>query len=173
MLIAYANGVMVLWDASEDRIILIRGHKDMELKRKEVASYPNAPKDEHVDHRLDNEQEDKEISSVSWASSDGSVVVVGYVDGDIMFWDLPASDSLKDQKAKKVSNNVVKLRLSSADRRFPIIVLHWCANKSLKNSGGNLFVYGGDEIGSEEVLTVSFIHIVSILQTWFNSYCNK
>ncbi|KAE9614991.1 putative transcription factor WD40-like family [Lupinus albus] len=153
LLIAYENGVMVLWDASEDRIVLIRGYKDTELKRKNVASFPNDTKDELPDDQLDHEEEDKEICSVSWASSDGSVVVVGYVDGDIMFWDLSTADSPSGQ-AQKVSKIVIKLQLSSADRRLPVIVLHWCAAESLNNSGGQLFVYGGDEIGSEEVLTV-------------------
>ncbi|OIW16196.1 hypothetical protein TanjilG_18911 [Lupinus angustifolius] len=153
LLIAYENGVMVLWDASEDRIVLIRGYKDTELKRKNVTIFPNDPKDELSDDQLDHEEEDKEICSVSWASSDGSVVVVGYVDGDIMFWDLSTADSPSGQ-AQKVSKIVIKLQLSSADRRLPVIVLQWCATKSLNNSGGQLFVYGGDEIGSEEVLTV-------------------
>ena len=151
---------MVLWDASEDRVVLIRGYKDIELKRKEMASYPNDPKNEHSADKLDHEVE-KEISSVSWASNDGSIVVVGYVDGDIMFWNLSTADSPPDQKAEKSASNVVKLQLSSADRRLPIIVLHWCANKSLNNRG-ELFVYGGDEMGSEEVLTVSFLLIWAI-----------
>ncbi|KAG5064399.1 hypothetical protein JHK85_005582 [Glycine max] len=149
LLIAYENGLMVLWDASEDRIVLIRGHKDIKLKRKIVTSYPNDSRVQLSDDKLDHEEEDKEISSVSWASNDGSVVVVGYVDGDIMFWDLSTADFPPDQQVERLSNNVVKLQLSSADRRLPIIVLHWCAN----NSGGKLFVYGGHEIGSEEVLT--------------------
>ncbi|KAK7300521.1 hypothetical protein RJT34_11367 [Clitoria ternatea] len=154
LLLAYENGMMVLWDASEDRIVLIRSHKDIKLMRIKVASYPNDHKVEHSDDKLVEEEEDKEISCVSWASNDGSVVVVGYVDGDMMFWDLSTADSLLDRQAKKMSNNVVKLQLSSAERRLPIIVTHWCANKSPKKSGGKLFVYGGGEIGSEEVLTV-------------------
>lgn len=150
LLIAFENGLMVLWDASEDRIVLIRGHKDIKLKKEIVTSYPNDPRVQLSDDKLDHEEEDKEISSVSWASNDGSVVVVGYVDGDIMFWDLSTADFPLDQQVKGLSNNVVKLQLSSADRRLPIIVLHWWAD----NSGGKLFVYGGHEIGSEEVLTV-------------------
>ncbi|XP_004491029.1 uncharacterized protein [Cicer arietinum] len=153
LLVAYENGMMVLWDASEDRIVLTRGHMNIELKTKKVACYSSDPKDEHSDDKLELE-EDKEISSVSWASKDGSVVVVGYVDGDIMLWDLSTADSPIDQEDKKMSNNVVKLQLSSADRRLPIIVLHWRANGPLNSSGGELFVYGGDEIGSDEVLTV-------------------
>ncbi|CAJ2653416.1 unnamed protein product [Trifolium pratense] len=153
LLVAYENGVLLLWDAYEDRIVLIRDHKDIELKRKKVTSYLDDPKNEHSDDKLEHEEEDKEISCVSWASSDGSVVVVGYVDGDIMFWNLPTADSPIDQD-KKMSNNLVKLQLSPSDRRLPIILLHWCANKSWISSGGELFVYGGEKIGSEEVLTV-------------------
>ncbi|TKY56876.1 Syntaxin-binding protein 5 [Spatholobus suberectus] len=41
LLIAYENGLMVLWDVSEDQIVLIRGHKDIKLKRQIVASHPN------------------------------------------------------------------------------------------------------------------------------------
>ena len=77
---------MVLWDASEDRIVLIRGHKDIKLKRKIVTSYPNDSRVQLSDDKLDHEEEDKEISSVSWASNDGSVVVVGYVDGEYDFY---------------------------------------------------------------------------------------
>ncbi|XP_050904243.1 lethal(2) giant larvae protein homolog SRO77 isoform X2 [Lathyrus oleraceus] len=153
LLVVYENGVMVLWDALEDQIVLIRDHKNIKLKINQVSSYSDEPKDEHSDDKLELE-EDKEISCVSWASNDGSVVAVGYVDGDIMFWDLSTANAPIDQEDKKMSNNVVKLQLSSADRRLPIIILHWCTNKSLSSSGGELFVYGGHEIGSEEVLTV-------------------
>ncbi|XP_072055150.1 uncharacterized protein [Arachis hypogaea] len=154
LLMAYENGLIVLWDSSEDKIVQIRGQKDSELKIERVTSYSNDPKDDSSDNKLDNEEEDKEISCVSWASNDGSVVVVGYVDGDIMFWDLSNADSSSNHQSQKLSNNVVKLQLSSAARRLPIIFLHWCANKSFGNNGSQLFVYGGDEIGSEEVLTV-------------------
>ncbi|WVY89874.1 hypothetical protein V8G54_035388 [Vigna mungo] len=150
LLIAYENGLMVLWDASKDRIVLMRNHKDIKLKRKIVASYLNGPRPQLSNDELDHEEQEKEISSLSWASNDGSVVVVGYVDGDIMFWDLSNANFPQDQQVKTLSNDVVKLQLLSADTRLPITVLHWLAN----NKGGKLFVYGGCEIGSEEVLTV-------------------
>ncbi|ESW13751.1 hypothetical protein PHAVU_008G223200 [Phaseolus vulgaris] len=150
LLIAYENGLMVLWDASKDRIVLIRNNKDIKLKRTIVASYPNDVRLQLSDDKVDREEQEKEISSLSWASNDGSVVVVGYVDGDIIFWDLSSADFSLDQQLKRLSNDVVKLQLSSSDRRLPITDLRWWAN----NNGGKLFVYGGYEIGSEEVLTV-------------------
>lgn len=53
-------------------------------------------------------------------------------------------------------HQMLKLQLSSAEKRLPIIVLHWLDNsKSRNHRGGQLLVYGGDEIGCEEVVTVS------------------
>lgn len=147
--------MLVLWDASEDKVVLIRGHRDLELKDKEMDSRPNNT--DKLDHK-----EEKEISSICWASNNGSVIAVGYVDGDIMFWDLSSADSSTGQQAQKMSNHVVKLQLSTADRRLPVIVLQWCADRSNNNKGGLLFVYGGDEIGSQEVLTVSSMLTVAI-----------
>ncbi|KAI5429454.1 hypothetical protein KIW84_034161 [Lathyrus oleraceus] len=97
---------------------------------------------------------DKEISALCWASSDGSILAVGYLDGDILFWNLSSAAPSKGQQTTS-SKNVVRLQLSNAERRIPVIVLQWSNNhKSHNDCTGQLFVYGGDEIGSEEVLTV-------------------
>ncbi|KAL5734318.1 hypothetical protein ACOSP7_032179 [Xanthoceras sorbifolium] len=152
LLIAYDNGWIVLWDVSEDKVVLVRGNKDLQLKGETVVHSSQSVRPELSENLQDSEQAEKEISALCWASTDGSVLAVGYVDGDIMFWNLPTDASTKDHKAENSSNNVVKLQLSSADKRLPVIVLHWSADKS--HNGGQLFVYGGDRIGSEEVLTI-------------------
>ncbi|KAB1217722.1 Syntaxin-binding protein 5-like [Morella rubra] len=154
LLIAYQNGLMVLWDASEDCIVLVRGHKDLLLKDKTAADCQQYTRNDLCDDVSDDTDVEKEISSLCWASNNGSVLAVGYVDGDIIFWNLPDAASNKKKKAEKSSNDVVKLQVSSANRRLPIIVLHWAANKSHNDCRGQLFVYGGDEVGSEEVLTI-------------------
>ncbi|KAG6728776.1 hypothetical protein I3842_02G190500 [Carya illinoinensis] len=154
LLIAYQNGVMVLWDASEDCTVLIRGYEDLLLKDKTVVHCPKDTRHEQSDDVSDDREMDKEISSLCWASNNGSVLAVGYVDGDIMFWNLLNTAATTDQKAEKSFNNVVKLQLSSGSRRLPIIVLHWAMNRSANDCEGQLFVYGGDEVGSEEVLTI-------------------
>ena len=156
LLIAYDNGLIVLWDASEDRIVLVRGYKDLLLKDKTVVDCLTDTRHELSDDVSDDTELDKEISSICWASNSGLVLAVGYVDGDIMFWNLSNATSIQDQKTAKSSNDVVKLQLSSGSRRLPVIVLHWATNRSHNDCGGQLFVYGGDEIGSEEVLTVCF-----------------
>ena len=98
--------------------------------------------------------EEKEISALCWASSSGSILAVGYIDGDILFWKTSSASTGKGKQAGSC-NEVAKLQLSSAERRLPVIVLHWSANsKSHNDCDGQLFIYGGSEIGSEEVITV-------------------
>ncbi|XP_042514167.1 uncharacterized protein LOC122088875 isoform X2 [Macadamia integrifolia] len=148
VLIAYENGLIILWDVSEGRVVLVRGYKDLQLKESS-SGVSNEPPDD----ASNNEEEEKEISSLCWASSNGSILAVGYVDGDIMLWNT-SNTSTKGPQPGASPNNVFKLQLSSAKRRIPVIVLHWSANRSQGHHGGQLFIYGGDEIGSEEVLTV-------------------
>ncbi|KAL9226707.1 hypothetical protein vseg_002487 [Gypsophila vaccaria] len=139
VLFAFDSGVIVLWDISKDQLVLIRGLNDQQI---------NDQKDKTT---RDEQQESKEIVSLCWASLDASILAVGYVDGDILLWNLSSGAT---HKAGKPANNVVKLQLSSADKRFPVIVLHWSASGVQNDHGGQLFVYGGDEIGSSEVLTI-------------------
>ncbi|KAM0027761.1 putative transcription factor WD40-like family [Helianthus debilis subsp. tardiflorus] len=145
VLIAYESGLIILWDIFEAQVVVVRGDKVLELKDGVVDS---SGQPEH-------DLEEKEITALCWASSNGTVVAVGYIDGDIMIWKTSTTGSSKKQKTASSNNNVVRLQLSSAKRKLPVIVLHWSANTKSQNDGdGQLFVYGGDEIGSEEVLTV-------------------
>ncbi|KAG9157898.1 hypothetical protein Leryth_000073 [Lithospermum erythrorhizon] len=103
---------------------------------------------------LQQHLEEKEISSLCWASSDGSVLAVGYVDGDILLWTTPVATTNKSQRLQS-SNNIVKLQLSSAEKRLPIIELHWWENDKSRHDGeGQLLIYGGYEIGADEVVTI-------------------
>ncbi|KAK7339895.1 hypothetical protein VNO77_20581 [Canavalia gladiata] len=150
VLIAFVDGLLILWDISEAKIVFLGGGKDLQLKDEDGNSSTemgaNLPADiiEHLG--------DKEISALCWASSTGSILAVGYLDGDILLWNLSSAAPSKGQQTTK---NVVKLQLSTAERRLPVIVLQWSNSyKSQSDCAGQLFVYGGDEIGSEEVLTV-------------------
>lgn len=155
LLIAFQDGLLILWDVSESKIMFLGGGKDLQLKDEGGNSSTE------MDGNLKNdimEQNlgDKEISALCWASSTGSILAVGYLDGDILFWNLSAAPSKGQQTSS--SKNVVKLQLSSTERRLPVIVLQWSnSHKSNSDCAGQLFVYGGDEIGAEEVLTVSYV----------------
>ncbi|XP_065869531.1 uncharacterized protein [Euphorbia lathyris] len=152
LLIAYNDGLIVLWDVTEDKVILTKGNKDLQLKTKTMADFHKGMGHGLSDNISEYEHVEKEISALCWTSMSGSVLAVGYVDGDIMLWNL--STAAADEKSEKSSSDVVKLQLSTDERRLPVIVLHWSSDSSHNDCGGQLFVYGGDAIGSEEVLTI-------------------
>ena len=140
--------MIILWDVSEAQISFIGGGKDLQLK----DAVDSDVQDDTFEHHL----QEKEISAICWASSDGSLLAVGYIDGDILFWNTSSIASSKVERNGQ-NKNVVKLQLSSAERRLPVIVLQWSPNNRSRNDyNGQLFIYGGDEIGSEEVLTVRY-----------------
>lgn len=151
--------MIILWDAVEAQIVFVGGSKDLQLKDTIDIGLPEV--DKFCQYPFE-----KEISAFCWASHDGSIIAIGYVDGDILFW---RTSKLTSSKAQPTGENhkIVRLQLSAAERRLPVIVLHWCSHDSkYKGSNGRLFVYGGDEIGSEEVLTVSFYFSVAYYSVW-------
>ncbi|PWA85428.1 transducin family protein / WD-40 repeat family protein [Artemisia annua] len=164
VLIAYQNGVIILWDVNEDKAVLVRSPKDMQIKDEIIIPSASDIRRESLNTNTDDEPAEKEISALCWVSSDGSMLAVGYLDGDIILWNLPTEIAIKDQKANKSSNNAVKLKLSSGDKRLPVIVLRW-SNGPHSITGGQLFVYGGDDLGSEEALTVLNLESSSGLET--------
>ncbi|CAA0809481.1 transducin family protein / WD-40 repeat family protein [Striga hermonthica] len=152
LLIAYASGVIILWDVVEAHVAVVRGDKALQLK--DTVIHPNDADSNPIDDSPSHEFEEKEISALCWASTDGSSVAVGYVDGDILFWNTSKDSYIKNREAG-MPPNVVKLQLSSAEKRLPVVVLHWLDHSKSRNSReSQLLVYGGDEIGCEEVVTV-------------------
>lgn len=152
VLVAYEGGLIILWDIVEAKILVVRG--DIALQLENVVGSPSDADSKIQDVTSQHPLEGKEISSLCWVSQDGSILAVGYVDGDILFWKMSTASPIKGQHHAS-TNNVVKLQLSSAEKRIPVIVLHWLSsNKSHKEGSGHLLIYGGDDIGSDEVLTV-------------------
>ena len=158
LLIAYEKGLLVLWDVSDSNAISVRGYGDLHMKGQISGAQRDADEDQ-LNNAIDDSDEEREICSLCWASRGGSIVAVGYITGDILLWDMNTRPPRKD-KQMDVSSNVVKLQLASGSRRLPVIVLHWSAGSPIHcNKGGHLFVYGGDDMGSEEVLTVCFLFL--------------
>ncbi|XP_069155299.1 lethal(2) giant larvae protein homolog SRO77-like isoform X4 [Solanum lycopersicum] len=152
VLIAYENGLIVLWDITEDRAALVREYKQHQSKDEIVVYALKNAKEEKFRASSDNQEGEKEISSLCWLSSDGSILAVGYIDGDILLWNISVPG--KKSPEAEASSNYVKLQLSAGAKRLPVIILRWSAKNTQNGCGGKLFVYGGDSIGSEEALTV-------------------
>lgn len=153
MLIAYENGLLIVWDAFQDSVVCVRGYKDLQVKNKTVVNSPNDMRHELSNDTSENISMEKDISSLCWASANGSILAVGYIDGDIILWNLSTDIFTKDQPGN-LPDNAVKLQLSSGSRRLPVIMLYWSEDRSHDDCGGHLFIYGGEAIGSDEVLTI-------------------
>jgi len=89
VLVAYEKGLLVLWDISEDRAVAVRGYGDLQMKGQVNGSQMDAS-EEQVDN-VDENEEEREICSLCWASRGGSTVAVGYITGDILLWDITVS----------------------------------------------------------------------------------
>lgn len=151
LLIAYQYGLIILWDVPEAKVVVIKGDKDLHVKD-DVPDSPSKLDDDPCENVLEHVNE-KEISALCWASSFGSMIAVGYVDGDILLWNIGGDAFSKGKHTGVSGKDVVKLQLSSSEKRLPVIVIHW-GSLSQNSCEGQLFVYGGSEIGSEEVITV-------------------
>ncbi|CAN4106135.1 unnamed protein product [Withania somnifera] len=164
LLIAYESGLIILWDVIEAHVIIVKGDKDLHLTDSAVNIKKNTDSSS-ADDLLQYQLEEKEITALCWASTDGSILAAGYIDGDILLWKTSKSTASKGQEGG-LFDNVVKLQLSSAEKRLPIIVLHWWANSKSRNyRDGNLLIYGGDEIGSDEVIMILTLEWSSGVQT--------
>ncbi|KAJ4704420.1 transducin family protein / WD-40 repeat family protein [Melia azedarach] len=116
VLIAYENGLIILWDISEARILFVGGGKDLQLK-------------------------------------DGVVDSPSETDFESPRCYIRASTARERNKCTLLG--IFQRNYHLLRGGLPVIVLHWSTNKeSRADFDGRLFIYGGDEIGSEEVLTV-------------------
>ena len=162
VLIAYENGLIILWDVSEAHVVAVRGCTELQLKGEGSIDHRTEGGNEVGGNAVDHEQEENEICSLCWVSDSGSILAVGYINGDILLWNI-SSDFSKKQQVGSSSKAVVKLQLASGNRRLPVIVLKWSTNAKANGKGGQLLIYGGDDMGSEEVLTVCLFILHSIL----------
>ncbi|XP_020108264.1 lethal(2) giant larvae protein homolog SRO77 isoform X2 [Ananas comosus] len=155
VLIAYEKGLLVLWDISQNQAVAVRGYGALHLKGEDSTNFQNSEENKVLESASENEEEENAIGSLCWASSTGTIVAVGYVNGDIVLWNMSSKPPSLKGKQVDTSPNIIKLELASGNCRLPVIVLHWSAvTKADNEKGGHLFIYGGDDKGSEEVLTV-------------------
>ncbi|KAH9541606.1 hypothetical protein CY35_14G074200 [Sphagnum magellanicum] len=191
VVIAYRNGLIILWGLHETQVLAVRGgtkrqqdtlaeyaaslHESSSFTEKSAEAQASSlseqlhfppPKSPTTTTTTwpEIEDDEKEICSVCWAC--GNIFVAGYVDGDIQFWSFPNENKIQGQqqpespRPSSASGVVVPLRkidlAPGKTARMPVMVLRWwdSAKSSSKHGGGQLYVYGGGEVGAPEVLKV-------------------
>lgn len=158
VLIAYGNGMIILWGLYEAQILRVRGS---------WLSQTNGFGEEPSHSISDEEGEDKDICCMCRADSLGDLLAVGYTDGDIWFWNLSMTSSRPLDEASSASQATVpllKLQVSSSASRSPVLALRWSAGSAregMMGVNGQLFVYGGGELGCSETLMIFFLESAS------------
>ncbi|XP_024533493.1 uncharacterized protein LOC9636559 isoform X2 [Selaginella moellendorffii] len=143
VVIVYGNGVIVLWGLHEAQVLAIRG--GTEDQQRKLSGGKSSGSDE----------EEKEPCCACWACPSGTLLACGYTDGDIWLWNIPVNPKGKAEKPDVSSSPVLKIILSSEEFRMPVVVMRWSTSvKSDKGPSGYLYVFGGQEMGMAEVVTV-------------------
>jgi syntaxin-binding protein 5 len=166
LLVAYGNGLIILWGLHETQVLAVRGGTEDQRSQLSLFSASlkgRATSPPPLKHEVDNEEEIKEICCVCWACPVGSILAVGYIDGEILFWSFPTIVKSNAQRETEFVEGPIysgepiqKVDLAPGKAKMPVVGLTWGASdKASKGIGGRLYVYGGREVGQAEALTVS------------------
>lgn len=170
LVIAYASGLLILWGLHEKKVLAVRGgtKKQRQLLAEHGAHLQDLACTEVLGDQLhfsppkgtitlEFDKEEKEICTVCWAC--GNTLVAGYVDGDVWLWSFPPITKARSETGFPFSSGEPLQKLDlvpGKSSRMPVIVLTWSpSRKGSKSGAGQLYVFGGGEVGSPEVLTVS------------------
>lgn len=167
LLVAYGNGLIILWGLHETQVLAVRG--GTEDQRLQLSNFSASPKGRAIpapskQHEMsDEEEETKEICCVCWACPVGSVLAVGYIDGEILLWSFPTIINGKGQTEAEFVEGpaysgepIHKVDLAPEKVKMPVVGLIWGASgRSSRGVGGRLYVFGGTEVGQPDVLMVS------------------
>eukprot|EP00249_Psilotum_nudum_P014181 c24704_g1_i1 orf=529-4299(-) len=159
VLIAYEDGLIVLWHLQRGHAIALRGGpEEFNLKVLSMRNGKQGIKGTSTDSV--HGQEDKELSCVCWTCSNGSLFAAGYTDGDVWLWNVPPAYkpkgfSLNGADIVYSKTPVIKLQLGSGRTKVPIFMLKWWADDETRQGrGGHLCVFGGGDFESYEVLKI-------------------
>lgn len=138
VLIIYTDGFMTLWDIQESKAIFTAGGTTLQS----------------VSH------ETKKVTAATWACPVGSKVVVGYSNGEILMWSVPAPLNSKFEQAKEKDplGPVCKLNLGYKLDKIPIAKLKWAY---ADGKASRLYVIGSSDYPSANLLQVTFPSIAA------------
>lgn len=166
LVIAYGNGLIVLWGLHEIGVLAIRG--GTKVQRKQLKDHtgsldrPRTFTERVADSAInigerfssstspvrsassEEEEDEKEICTICWACQSGSTVAAGYVDGDIWLWKFPTSskEKLQGENSEPELPSVSGSPLRKIDlvpgksMKMPVILLKWSASNK-GGKGGN------------------------------------
>lgn len=139
VLIIYTDGLLALWAIQESKVIFTTGGATLQA----------------ISH------ETRKVTAACWACPFGTKVAVGYSNGEIFMWSIPAPSSSKieqvtEKEYSSQSGPICKLNLGYKLEKIPIAKLRW---DYADGKASRLYVVGSSDNPSANLLqvTVSFI----------------
>lgn len=135
ILIIFRDGLIVLWDIRESKVIFKSGVNALQPLTSET----------------------KTVTSASWACPFGSKVVVGYSNGEIFLWNVPHvpnptfGPAMDKDIFSSQSAPVHKINLGYKLEKIPIGSLKWVY---ADGKASRIYIMGGSDIQSENLLQV-------------------
>ncbi|XP_057822852.2 uncharacterized protein LOC131035216 isoform X2 [Cryptomeria japonica] len=162
VLIIFRNCLLILWDILESKVLAIGGNEEIQKTEVLTKNYHRGLQSLDPLESKDLEKE-KNISSACWASSDGTRIAIGYTNGDIGLWSMPTIRKPKSNSTTKglescdsQTSSISKLQLFSSKRKMAIVSIKWYSSN---DSCGHLYVYGGVDSNSSNVIRVIRLQI--------------
>ncbi|XP_065855738.1 uncharacterized protein [Euphorbia lathyris] len=132
VLIIFRDGLISLWEIRDSRTIMETGGSLLRSQYNET----------------------KKVTSACWTCPFGSKVAVGYINGDIFIWGIPATTpNLPDNGIQ--SSPLYKLNLGYKSDKIPISSLKWL---HADGKGSRLYVMGAPEFSSTNLLQVVLLN---------------
>lgn len=138
MAIVYKDGVITLWSIRESKAIFMTGGSPLQSMGHET----------------------KKATTACWCCPYGSKLVVGYSNGEIFIWSIPAtSNSNIDQELEEVpcgtqSAPICKLNLGYKLDKIPIAKLIWVY---AEGKASRLYAMGSPDCQAANLLQVTFL----------------
>ncbi|KAL3525173.1 hypothetical protein ACH5RR_013545 [Cinchona calisaya] len=138
VLIIYGDGFITLWDVQESKALFTAGGTTLQP----------------ISH------ETKKVTAATWTCPFGSKVVIGYSNGEIFMWSIPAPlnskvEQVKEKDAYAQNGPVCKLNLGYKLDKIPIAKLRW---GYADGKASRLYVIGSSDYPSGNLLQVVLLN---------------
>ncbi|KDP43769.1 hypothetical protein JCGZ_22396 [Jatropha curcas] len=132
VLIVFRDGLITLWDIRESRSIFTTGGSLL-----------------HSQHN-----DTKKVTSACWACPFGSKVAVGYSNGEIFIWSIPATPNSRTEITPDNGTQnapIYKLNLGYKSDKIPIASLKWI---HADGKASRLYIMGASDFASTNLLQI-------------------
>ncbi|XP_012065395.1 uncharacterized protein LOC105628567 [Jatropha curcas] len=136
VLIVFRDGLITLWDIRESRSIFTTGGSLL-----------------HSQHN-----DTKKVTSACWACPFGSKVAVGYSNGEIFIWSIPATPNSRTEITPDNGTQnapIYKLNLGYKSDKIPIASLKWI---HADGKASRLYIMGASDFASTNLLQVILLN---------------